>query len=60
KTRSSLRFGSPFEAVGHDKQRRIRRLAMTWLAVHRARAHHLRFDVVAVTGGRIEVLEAAF
>lgn len=60
KTRSSLRFGSPFEAVGRDKQRRLRRLAMTWLAAHHARAHHLRFDVVAVTGGRIEVIEAAF
>ena len=60
KTRSGLRYGSPFEAVGCDKQRRIRHLAMTWLDAHDVRAHHLRFDVVAVTGGRIEVIEAAF
>lgn len=60
KTRSGLRFGSPFEAVGPDKQRRIRRLSMIWLASHDVRAHHLRFDVVAVLGGRVEVIEAAF
>ena len=63
KTRSSHRRGRPQEAVGWDKRRRIRRLALRWLAARPAgwaRPRHLRFDVAAVTGGRIEVLESAF
>jgi putative endonuclease len=60
KTRSSTRFGSPLEAVGPDKQRRLRRLAQRW----RAEAApfppaSLRIDVAAVVGGRVEVIEAA-
>lgn len=60
KTRTNHRFGSPFEAVGRDKQRRLRKLAMLWLAAHGASARHLRFDVVAVVSGRVEVLQDAF
>ena len=60
KTRSSTRFGSPFEAVGRDKQRRLRRLGSLWLAEASLRATGLRFDVAAVTGARVEVLEGAF
>ncbi len=60
KTRTNDRFGSPFEAVGRDKQRRLRKLAVLWLAAHDTSAHHLRFDVVAVLSGRVEVLPDAF
>ena len=49
KTRSGVGFGEPSEAVGHVKARRIRVLALRWLAEHRpARAHDLRFDVVSI------------
>jgi putative endonuclease len=60
KARSSLAFGSPLEAVGLQKQRRIRRLAARWLEESGTRAGELRFDVAAVLAGEIEVVEAAF
>ena len=60
KTRTNHRFGSPFEAVGRDKQRRLRHLALVWLDEHDVRARDLRFDVAAVTSGRVEVLHDAF
>jgi putative endonuclease len=64
KTRSSDRFGSGVESVLPAKQRRIRRLAARWLseltpAVGRARVD-VRFDVVGITAGKVEVIEDAF
>ena len=60
KSRSSAAFGHPAEAVTRDKQRRVRRLAAQWLAVSGVRADSVRFDVVAVLGGRLEVIADAF
>ena len=34
KTRSSVAFGHPFEAIDRDKARRMQRLALAWLATH--------------------------
>lgn len=52
KTRRSVRFGTPVEAVGADKARRLRRLATRWLAAHGATGRPIRFDVVSVLLGR--------
>jgi putative endonuclease len=71
KTRSSDRFGVPAEAVTPAKQRRLRLLAARFLAAGGAAGatgavagsgggRRLRFDVVAVTGDRVEVIDAAF
>ncbi len=64
KARASDRYGSPALAVDHRKQRRVRRLAARWLAEQAAAgvgvSCPVRFDVVAVTGVRVEVFEAAF
>jgi len=64
KTRSSDRFGAPAEAVTAAKQRRLRVLAARFLAEHphvaRSAEAGIRFDVVAVIGSTVEVIEAAF
>lgn len=48
KTRSSLAFGHPAEAVSPRKLRRLRALASRWLTVHGVHAPHIRIDVVSV------------
>ncbi len=64
KTRSSLAYGHPAEAVTATKQQRLRQLAARWLASDgarvRPRAQAIRFDVAAVLPASIEVIEAAF
>lgn len=56
KTRSSVRFGTPAEAVTDVKLRRLRRLAMAWVADSRRPWPRVRLDVVAVlrAQGRFE------
>jgi putative endonuclease len=70
KTRSSLAFGSPAEAVDRVKSARIRQLALRWLMAQRdageaASWSALRFDVVAVvraagTGPEVVHVQGAF
>jgi putative endonuclease len=57
KTRSSLAFGAPAEAVDRVKANRIRQLALRWIAAEReqhpdAAWSSVRFDVVAVLRNR--------
>jgi putative endonuclease len=49
KTRSSSDDGHPAEAVDAAKQRRLTRLAVTFLKRHGLLEHSARFDVIAVT-----------
>lgn len=61
KTRRSLDFGHPAEAVTPAKQRRVRQLAARWLREHAdGPVGEVRFDVAAVLPGSVEVIEAAF
>ena len=60
KSRSSVSFGAPEEAVTAAKRRRLRRLAARWLAEHRGRHPRVRFDVASVLGDRVRVVEDAF
>ena len=48
KTRTSTRYGGPFEAVTGHKAARLRRLATEWLAVHDVHPPAVRIDVVSV------------
>ena len=60
KARSSDRFGAPVEAVMRDKQARLRRLAVAYMKGNDIHRVGLRFDVVSVLAGTVEVLEDAF
>jgi putative endonuclease len=60
KARTTDRFGIPAEAVTSAKQRRLRGLAARYLRDTGTGAGSLRFDVVAILAGRLEVIEAAF
>jgi putative endonuclease len=48
KTRSSLAFGHPFEAINRDKAYRMQRLALAWLATHGCLGSDYQIDVAAV------------
>lgn len=48
KTRSSVRCGSPHEAVTDIKVARLRRLAARWLAEHGVHPRDVRIDMVAI------------
>lgn len=57
KTRSSVAFGAPAEAVDRVKSARIRELAVRWIMAQRELGvpmfwETLRFDVVSVVRGR--------
>lgn len=60
KTRRTDRFGGPAEAVTPAKQQRLRALALHYVAAHPRRRGTLRFDVVAILGDELTVLEGAF
>jgi len=47
KTRSSTRYGHPFEAITETKLARLRHLAVSWCIEHETRAP-IRIDVVGV------------
>ena len=60
KTRRNDDFGPASAAVGVAKQRRIRQLAVEWLRAEGIATDSIRFDVVAITGVEIELIEDAF
>jgi putative endonuclease len=55
KARSSPVFGDPWEAVGPEKERRLRRAAEGWLARHpELQELEIACEVVAVRGRKID------
>jgi putative endonuclease len=60
KTRSSTAFGTPAEAVTRAKRDKLRHLAARWLDESPIRATSIRFDVVAILAGELEIIEGAF
>jgi putative endonuclease len=58
KTRSSIAFGHPLEAVTTAKLARLRRLAAAWCEAHPSTHQGIRIDVVAIiapTNGLVEI-----
>ena len=60
KARTGSAHGHPLEAVTAPKQRRLRRLAAAYLRQQGRRWPEVRFDVVSVLDGTLEVVEGAF
>jgi putative endonuclease len=60
KARRTDAFGPAAAAVVATKQQRLRRLAAEWLAASGVRGVDVRFDVVAITGDRLDVVTDAF
>jgi putative endonuclease len=60
KARRTSAFGTGAEAVSEAKCRRLRRLAAAWLAASPSAGVDVRFDVAAVDGTRVTVIEDAF
>jgi putative endonuclease len=48
KTRSSVAFGHPLEAITAQKLARLRRLAAAWCEEHPGRRRGIRIDAIAV------------
>ncbi len=60
KARRTTDFGPASAAVTVAKQRRIRQLAVEWLRAHNVHAMSIRFDVVAITGTKLHLIQSAF
>ncbi|MDE7454461.1 MAG: YraN family protein [Clostridia bacterium] len=60
KSRSSLMYGAPCEAVTPYKQRRIISAAKYWLTVNHKVGSPVRFDVVEVLEGTPSIIADAF
>ncbi|HEY4268537.1 MAG TPA: YraN family protein [Galbitalea sp.] len=58
KTRSSVAFGHPLEAITTQKLARLRRLAAAWCDAHPGSHRRIRIDAVAIiapTHGLVEI-----
>ncbi|MDQ1369642.1 MAG: putative endonuclease [Acidimicrobiaceae bacterium] len=61
KARTTDAYGIPAEAVTRQKRARIRRLAARWIEEDApVRPREIRFDVAAILGGELEIIEGAF
>ena len=64
KSRKSDNFGSPEEAVGITKQKKISRVALNYLRERGLADHNARFDIVAIRfmpqGNRVKLIRNAF
>ena len=60
KTRASLKFGRPSEAVDERKQMKLKNLALFYQRVKKKHDIPVRFDVVEVLDDEINLIVGAF
>lgn len=60
KYRSDNRKGTPFEAVTIHKQKKICKTALYYITKHQITNISCRFDVIGITGNKIELVKNAF
>jgi len=60
KTRKTEEYGLPEEAIDWHKQRKLAKVALTYLKEKKINKQDLRFDVVSVYPDRIELIKDAF
>lgn len=60
KARMSPRYGTAAEAVNAQKRRCVVRAALAYLQAKRLLDAHVRFDVIAIDGGKIQYIQNAF
>jgi len=60
KLRSNTRYGTGAEAVTVVKQRRICRAALDYIYKNKIIDERMRFDIIEITGGKINHIKNAF
>ena len=60
KARATSNFGSPLEAMTELKQQRVRRAGFAFIRTLNESGIHVRFDVAAVLGTKLEMYEDIF
>lgn len=60
KTRSSVKFGLPSQAVNYPKQKKIRTVALSYLKATKNLDVPCRFDVIEIVGKEYRHIENAF
>jgi putative endonuclease len=60
RSRADDEHGSALEAVGTRKQRQVMRVAEHYLEIENPRYDEIRFDIVAITGGKAELFTNAY
>lgn len=60
RSRSNADHGHAAEMVGRKKQRQVAKVALYYLCEREPSYGEARFDVVAITGGAIEIIQDAF
>lgn len=60
KSRNSEQFGSALEAINKRKMRKLSQVALTYIKLHSLEDAMCRFDVLALSDSKIDLIKNAF